>query len=324
MEYQRGGRNETKRFVARAHSGFVRRGAAMLGENIEAFLIAARHGSFARAARELYLTPNAVKKRVLTLERQCGVTLFERSNRGLALTPAGASLRDDLQVISRQVDRAVAEARALQERRAGAVWFGMTDLFTEEFLSSRWPGVDRLEGAAQTRIVHYGASATGRDEMLRDVGVRIDLCVDLYEPALAEPLGLRVTETSRFRLCIAAATGAAGSGEPLRLDQIEQDVVALLPVGRSTSFDAVRARLERERPDVSLVDVGDYGVRSLEELRSCGRAVIAPENVAGLYPHLTFSPLVGAPPVSFGVYAPPALDGAAAELVAELVSARNF
>lgn len=296
----------------------------MLGENIETFLLAARHGSFARAARELYLTPNAVKKRVMALERQCGITLFERSNHGLALTPAGASLRDDLQVISRQVDRAVAEARALQERRAGAVWLGMTDLFTEEFLSSRWPGIERLEGVAQTRVVHYGAAATDRDEMLRDVGVRIDLCVDLYEPALAEALGLRVTETSRFRLCLAATAGAAGAGAPLRLDQVERGTIALLPAGRSAAFDEVRARLRRERPDVSLVDVDDYGVRSLDELRSRGCSVIAPENVAGLYPHLAFSPVVDAPPVSFGVYAPPRLDGTAAELVAELVSARNF
>ena len=217
----------------------------MLDDTIRAFLLAARLGSFSQAARELYLTPNAVKKRVEALERQTGLTLFERSNHGLVLTPAGTSLATDLRSVSRQLERAVADARAIQERRAGTVWLGISATFAEELLSSRWPGVEHFVGATATRIVHYGPTPRDRDEMLRDVGVRTDLCVDLFEPQLAPVNGLRAWEISRFRLCLASVDTDREVGGDLELANVSTRAVALLPIGRSRAVDAVPTRLRR-------------------------------------------------------------------------------
>lgn len=296
----------------------------MLDDTIRAFLLAARLGSFSQAARELYLTPNAVKKRVEALERQTGLTLFERSNHGLVLTPAGTSLATDLRSVSRQLERAVADARAIQERRAGTVWLGISATFAEELLSSRWPGVEHFVGATATRIVHYGPTPRDRDEMLRDVGVRTDLCVDLFEPQLAPVNGLRAWEISRFRLYLASVDTDREVGGDLELANVSTRAVALLPIGRSRAVDAVRRRLARERMDIELIDLLDYDVRTLDELRGQSCAVVAPENVAALYPHLSFRPLAGTPPVSFGVYGTPEPSEASRALVANLLGTRNF
>ena len=51
--------------------------------------MAARHGSFVAAATELSVTHGAVSKQVQTLERELGVTLFDRRNRGVHLTRRG-------------------------------------------------------------------------------------------------------------------------------------------------------------------------------------------------------------------------------------------
>lgn len=299
----------------------------MLDEGIETFLLAARLGSFSRAATALYLTPNAVKKRVESLERRVGVTLFERSNRGLALTPAGRVLADEMSSVSRQAERAVESARAVQARRTGAVWLGIGETFAEELLSSRWPHADELAGSASVRVVHYGRTAADRDEMLRDVGTRIDLCVDLFEPRLAEAHGLVAEEVSRWRLCVAMPGGegrATGGLAGIELGELPTRAIALLPAGRSGAFDAIRARLAAERADIPLEDLDDYGVRSLDALRARGCDVLAPENVGALYPHLSFVPLVGAPDVSFGIYHRPRLDGPARELAEGLRATRNF
>ena len=45
---------------------------------IVSFASAARHASFARAARELGLSPSAVAKNVARLEAQLGMRLFHR------------------------------------------------------------------------------------------------------------------------------------------------------------------------------------------------------------------------------------------------------
>jgi DNA-binding transcriptional LysR family regulator len=56
---------------------------------LQAFETIARRKSFSLAAEELYLTPSAVSHQVAKLEGLLGVRLFERSARGVELTPAG-------------------------------------------------------------------------------------------------------------------------------------------------------------------------------------------------------------------------------------------
>ena len=58
---------------------------------LQAFEAIARRKSFALAANELHLTPSAVSHQVAKLEGLLGVRLFERSTRGVVLTPAGQS-----------------------------------------------------------------------------------------------------------------------------------------------------------------------------------------------------------------------------------------
>jgi LysR family glycine cleavage system transcriptional activator len=59
---------------------------------LHAFEAAARHHSFAAAARELGVTPTAISHQIRLLEEACGVKLFQRRPRPLLLTNAGARL----------------------------------------------------------------------------------------------------------------------------------------------------------------------------------------------------------------------------------------
>jgi len=61
---------------------------------LRAFSAVARHGSFSRAAEELYVSQPAVSKHVAALERELGVRLLERGRGGAALTDAGRRLVD--------------------------------------------------------------------------------------------------------------------------------------------------------------------------------------------------------------------------------------
>ena len=56
---------------------------------LRAFEAAARHLSFTRAASELNVTQTAISHLIRRLETEIGVQLFNRQNRGLALTAEG-------------------------------------------------------------------------------------------------------------------------------------------------------------------------------------------------------------------------------------------
>lgn len=79
---------------------------------MHAFTAVADTQGFARAARELKLSPSAVTRLVATLEDQLGVKLLERTTRSVALTPAGARYLDRARAVLAGVTEAESAARA--------------------------------------------------------------------------------------------------------------------------------------------------------------------------------------------------------------------
>lgn len=62
----------------------------------DAFLLTVTTGSFAAAARRLYLTPRAVSARVAQVEQSLGLRLLTRTTHGVAVTAAGRAIADVL------------------------------------------------------------------------------------------------------------------------------------------------------------------------------------------------------------------------------------
>jgi LysR family glycine cleavage system transcriptional activator len=88
---------------------------------LRAFEAAARHLSFALAAKELHVTPAAVSHQIKGLEEFVGQRLFRRLARGLELTRAGYVFVPKLRAGFERLGEAVEELRASQESATLAV-----------------------------------------------------------------------------------------------------------------------------------------------------------------------------------------------------------
>ena len=80
---------------------------------VRAFEAAARHVSFTKAAKELFVTHGAVSKQVATLETWLGTTLFNRAQSQLSLTDAG---RTFLAAVTPALDRIAVTSMQLLEQ----------------------------------------------------------------------------------------------------------------------------------------------------------------------------------------------------------------
>lgn len=89
--------------------------------HIRAFLAAARHGNFTRAAMELHISQSAFTVQIRQLEDALGVTLFDRSKRRVALTSAGRELVQPLERLIVDAESIVSNTRQVAGLRRGIV-----------------------------------------------------------------------------------------------------------------------------------------------------------------------------------------------------------
>jgi len=68
-------------------------------ENLEEFIHIAESGSFSKAADELFVSQSSLSKHILSLEKELGVELFDRSKKAIELTPIGQEILNDFKKI---------------------------------------------------------------------------------------------------------------------------------------------------------------------------------------------------------------------------------
>jgi DNA-binding transcriptional LysR family regulator len=84
----------------------------MIANRVRHFIAVARAGGFGRAATELGIAQAPLSQSIQRLERELGVTLFERHAKGVTLTDAGRAYLPDAEVAVAASERARALARA--------------------------------------------------------------------------------------------------------------------------------------------------------------------------------------------------------------------
>ncbi len=129
---------------------------------LRAFVAAARHSSFKKAAAELHVTPAAVSHQVKALEEELGIALFRRFANGLALSPRGASLLPGLERGFEQLASAVDALR--QSVEPNRLDVAVAPSFAARWLlprlhtfMERHPEIDVRISAAENLIERDGA-----------------------------------------------------------------------------------------------------------------------------------------------------------------------
>ena len=89
------------------------------------FLATAEHGSFSRAARELYLAQPSLSEQVRSLEAELGVALFARVGRGVVLTEAGSAFRPEAERVLAALSDAREAVAEVRELAGGTLSIGM-------------------------------------------------------------------------------------------------------------------------------------------------------------------------------------------------------
>jgi DNA-binding transcriptional LysR family regulator len=137
---------------------------------LKAFLETADTGSLSAAARKLGLTQPTLSRQVAAIERQMGVTLFERVGKSMALTPTGLELLEHARAMGAAAEALSLAATGRSQTVGGVVSVSATDAVAAHLLP---PMVRRLREQEPGIAIEVIASNALSDLLRREADIAI-------------------------------------------------------------------------------------------------------------------------------------------------------
>ncbi len=162
----------------------------------------AAHGSVARAADALHLSPPAVSQQLLALERETGTSLIDRSGRQVQLTAAGRLLAAHGERIGAQLRQAERDLAELTGQASGPVRIAAFQSVMSPLIGPALRSLATARPAIQPVITERYGPAAVADLRLGDLDIVLAE-YDAVTPPPAEPgLGLRELAFDPYLLVI--------------------------------------------------------------------------------------------------------------------------
>lgn len=147
------------------------------------FVAVAEELSFTRAAERLHMAQPPLSQQIVLLEKELGVTLFDRSRRTIRLTPAGVAMLPEARRLLADLDETARMVRRVADGSIGRLSVG----FVPSAVHGRLPDVLRAFRADHPDV-ELVLRELPPDPLLAAVGSgRLDLGI-LYRPVAADGL----------------------------------------------------------------------------------------------------------------------------------------
>ena len=177
------------------------------------FLVTAEEGSLSKAARALAMSQPTVGRQIAALEEELSVALFERSPRGLELTPNGLMLMEHVRGMGDAATRFSLAATGQSRSIEGSICISATEV---DAVFTLPPIIQRLRHAEPGIDVEIIASQAASDLKRREA----DIAIRAFRPTQPELIAKRLADAEAH--LYAAKTYLAELGHPTSVDELSQ------------------------------------------------------------------------------------------------------
>jgi DNA-binding transcriptional LysR family regulator len=257
------------------------------------FVAVAEELHFRRAAERLHVAQPAVSEQVRKLEDELGVRLFDRTQRSVALTDAGAALLREAYRVLRQAEAARLAARSASDRP------GLRIGYVPTALPASIPCTLRRLIAAMPNLRTTMEPGSGLELADAVRAGQLDVAVVSLPVPTA---GVRVTPLGEQRAVAVFPVGHENAVKPqVRLEQIAPERIVVLPRDADRPFyDSVLAACCSAGVSPTLIEMPDSHVDRLLLAVAAGAGMaVLPECISERYADagVRFVPLEGESPV---------------------------
>ena len=274
----------------------------MFDDYLKTFICAAECGSFTKASELLFLSPNAVKKRINSIEESLGFPLFDRNLKGIKLTAAGKSFYNDSKKLVQNYNIAVEKAKSIYENKNDSVRIGIMDTFSDEFMLANWFPAEENH-REHSSMYFFGTSNENIDNMFQNVGTDIDICVDVYDEKLAKKYGINAIKLSETKICCAVPLNhRLAAKTEIAFDDLCGEKIASLKSGRSDVWDNEILKIKEDYFGFGIFEIEKFNIKAFNRCENENRIMFVTENSKRVYPFCKNIPLSKEYKIPFGLY----------------------
>ncbi|MCB9644727.1 MAG: LysR family transcriptional regulator [Myxococcales bacterium] len=229
---------------------------------LKTFVTVAHVGSITLASKQLHLSQPAVSAHIKTLEEALGLTLFERTPKGMRLTQHGQQLKKKAEQVLEAHQAFIDEASRAKGLIAGKLRLGVG-------ANSNMKVVQHLLSKLASRYPEVEISLEeGDTEKILDGLLKGTLDAGVHNETASAPAKLESLEISRFKLYLVAPPDYTVTSAPIDWQQLA-DAPWISPPSTSCCGQAIERffqqhqfrpkqviRVDRERSTRSLVASG--------------------------------------------------------------------
>ncbi len=282
---------------------YCRMSEVFMLESLKIFVSVAERGSINSGAEACFITPPAAMKRINSLEDELGLRLFERSGRGVKLTPAGKSYLADAKNIIALAEQATANAR----RAAGGsivVRAGTSILNPCRPLIELWNSFTEQYPQFRIEIVPFTDSVAELSEIYAHLGRRFDVMFGVYDKLAARRLfNLLPVGESPFVICVPSSHRLSAKKQ-ISPEDLAGERVIIVKMGLSPTVDKIRAEMEKH-PDICLIDSPEfYDIGVFNRVAAEGVLLLSVAYWADVHPSVTSVPLKSELRQAYGIIYP--------------------
>lgn len=272
----------------------------MYDDLINTFITVVECGSFSKAAQKLYCSNVSIMKQMNNLEEKIGITLLNRTPRGIKLTPAGKSFYKDAKDIIDLSNKAIERAKQIEKNEKKTIRIGTS------LMRPCKPLIDLLNSVSYTTLPFQIEIVPFDDVRLSEAKSIIGKDIDCF----VSPFG-RTKWLSNFNIhflgeylcCIMLPkTHKLAQKDILSWEDLDNESIFLIKQGESAVLDSLRERIKNEHPLIKIIDTNDFF--TLNTFNDCIKnnyLIEAIETWGDIHPALTIKPVKWKYRIPYGI-----------------------
>lgn len=276
----------------------------MYNKYLPIFIEVTNAGSFSKASERLYISVPAVIKQINHLEDDLDIKLFHRTHTGLTLTKEGQFIYEKAQYIIEFSNITLQQARDIYNHRINDISIGVSQLrhfnpFIDliKKLKSDYPDFNM-------NVINFNDQRDEFELLLDQLGKNIDCFFGIYSSSNFRHRA-SIYHICHYNICLAISiNNPLSSKDKITFDDLKGHKIIMVERGDTSYIDDIRDMIEREYPEIEIMNVPAYDIDTFNLCNSINGIMISVDLWNKVHPLLVNVPLDTEFTVPYGLIYP--------------------